>query len=286
MDHELLSLFPSETEPPVEREQVRAAAASSSNGAKARLRPPIDTTRALEQNVQFLKARSHVAHALSEGYKNTRFGNADEATTSPERHAGRVGPTPTQEAMALLLVASLLAFAGARFLPAADRTPVKQAELPPALTAPALKIAPALKTAPALKIVEPAVAQRISPPEVAMRTTQATSEPAVAQRISPPEVGAPTAQATSKNASTQKVFFKGHLVIDSVPTGATVLINQRPAGTTPLHVTEHPTGSYAVWIEREGYQRWTAGVLVQADKTTRIRPVLLSKPDRQSANIE
>jgi hypothetical protein len=275
MDHELLSLFPSETEPPVDREQVRAAAASSGNGTKARLRPAIDTIQALEQNVQFLKARSHVAHALSEGYRNTRFVNADEATSSHVRHAGRVRPTPTQGAMAALLVAAmLLAFAGARFLPAADHTPVKQAELLPALTAPAWKIA------------ESAVAQRISPPEVGVRTAQATSEPAVAQRISPPEVSARTAQATSINTSTQKVLFKGHLVVDSVPTGATVLINQRPAGTTPLRVTDYPAGSYAVWVEREGYERWTAGVLVQADKTTRIRPVLLSKPDRQSANIE
>ena len=275
MDRELLSFFPSETEPPVEPEQVRAAPASSSRSTKARLRPPIDTTQALEQNVQFLKARSHVAHALSEGYRNTRFGNADEATTSLERHASRVRPTPAQEAMALLLVAALLAFAGAQFLPAADRTPVKQAELLPAVTAPALKIA------------APAVAQRSSPPpEVGARTAQAPSEPAVAQRISPPEVGAPATQATSKNAATQKASFKGHLVVDSVPAGATVLINQRPAGTTPLHVTDYPAGSYAVWIERDGYQRWTAGVLVQADKTTRIRPALLSKPDRQSANIE
>ena len=252
MDHELLSLFPSETEPPVDREQVRAASAASGNGTKARLRPSIDTIQALEQNVQFLKARSHVAHALSEGYRNTRFVNADEATTSPVRHAGRVGPTPTQAAMAALLVAAMLAFAGATFLPAADHTPVKQAELLPPLTAPALKIA----------------------------------ESAVAQRISPPEVGVRTAQVTSRNTSTQKMFFKGHLVVDSVPTGATVLINQRPAGTTPLHITDYPAGSYAVWVEREGYERWTAGVLVQADKTTRIRPLLLSKPDRQSANIE
>jgi len=253
MDHELLSLFPSETEPPVDREQVRAASASPGNGTKARLRPAIDTIQALEQNVQFLKARSHVAHALSEGYRNTRFVNEDEATSSPVRYAGRVGPTQTQGAMAALLVATMLVtFAGARFLPAADDTPVKQAELLPPLTAPALKIA----------------------------------ESAVAQRISPPEVGVRTAQVTSRNTSTQKMFFKGHLVVDSVPTGATVLINQRPAGTTPLHVTDYPAGSYAVWVEREGYERWTAGVLVQADKTTRIRPMLLSKPDRQSANIE
>ena len=70
--------------------------------------------------------------------------------------------------------------------------------------------------------------------------------------------------------------FKGTLIVESVPAGATVLINQRPAGVTPLRLPNYPAGSYAVWVEREGFQRWTAGVRVPADTTTLVNPILRS----------
>ncbi len=241
MDHEL-SLFPSEMELP-------------RNRTKAPLSATIDTVQALEHNVQFLKARSHVGHASSEGDRNTRVVSADEATTLP--------------VAAIIVAAMLLAFAGARFLPAASHAPLEQAELPPVPTAPVptapVPTAPA-PTAPALKIAEPAVA------------------PLAAQRVSPPEAGVPKAQAASTNATSRTNRFKGLLVVNSVPPGATVLINQRPAGITPLRVTDFPAGSHAIWVEREGYERWTAGILVQANKTTHVQPVLLSKP--QAANTK
>ena len=70
--------------------------------------------------------------------------------------------------------------------------------------------------------------------------------------------------------------FNGTLIVESVPAGATVLINQRPAGVTPLRLPNYPAGSYAVWVEREGFQRWTAGVRVPADTTTLVNPILRS----------
>ena len=68
--------------------------------------------------------------------------------------------------------------------------------------------------------------------------------------------------------------YRGTLIVDSVPRGATVLINQRRAGTTPLRVQNHAAGSHAVWVELNGFQRWTSGVHVAADTTTRVSPTL------------
>jgi hypothetical protein len=68
--------------------------------------------------------------------------------------------------------------------------------------------------------------------------------------------------------------FNGRLIITSEPTGATVLINQRPVGVTPLDLSRYPASSYAVWVQQEGYQRWTAGVSVPANAVTRVRAQL------------
>lgn len=269
MDQDLLSLFPSETAPPVPTERLRAKPASSSNDTNARVRPPADKMHALEQNVQFLKARSH---AHSEGYRNAHFVTADEAMSSRDM-PGRFSIPATRVLLAALIAsAALAAFAGARF-PAADRPPETQAALLPPLAAPTKNTA------------DPAVVQHVAPPEVRAQSAIATSEPAVAQRITPPEVERP-AEANSTDTPPAKVIFKGHLVVDSVPTGATVLINQRPAGTTPLRLTDYPAGSHAVWVELEGYERWTGGVRVQANATTNIQPLLVSTRHRQGANAE
>jgi hypothetical protein len=238
MDRELLSLFPSETDRPVEREQ--AAAMHSSNGTDPRLRAASDTIQVLEHHVHFLKARSHVAHALTEDDGNTNVVHAVEGLTSSEREVGGVGLTARRGLVAAVTVAVIvLAFAGASLLPA-DHTPANQEELLATMEPPALKIA----------------------------------EPAIAPRMPRVEVAARKAQISSGTADAQKTSFTGHLVVDSVPPGATVLINQRPAGTTPLLVRDYRAGSYALWVEREGYERWTAGVLVPANKTTHITATL------------
>ena len=74
--------------------------------------------------------------------------------------------------------------------------------------------------------------------------------------------------------------FVGDLAIESQPAGATVLLNQRPVGKTPVLLTSLRTGSYVLWIEREGYKRWTAAVLVSAVNQTRIN-AKLERADRR-----
>ena len=74
--------------------------------------------------------------------------------------------------------------------------------------------------------------------------------------------------------------FVGDLTIESQPAGATVLLNQRPVGKTPVLLTSLRTGSYVLWIEREGYRRWTSAVLVSAVNQTRIN-AKLERADRR-----
>lgn len=64
--------------------------------------------------------------------------------------------------------------------------------------------------------------------------------------------------------------FIGTLLVHSEPAGATVFIDRRPAGETPLRVASLPARSHTVWIEREGHERWTAAVLVPAGSLTRV----------------
>jgi len=49
-----------------------------------------------------------------------------------------------------------------------------------------------------------------------------------------------------------------------------VFVDQQHVGETPLQMKGLRAGSHVIWIEHEGYQRWTAAVLVSADKETRV----------------
>ena len=63
--------------------------------------------------------------------------------------------------------------------------------------------------------------------------------------------------------------YVGTLSIDADPAGE-VFVNRQDAGRTPLRLDKLRAGSHLVWIERDGYQRWTRVVQVQADRVTRL----------------
>lgn len=66
-----------------------------------------------------------------------------------------------------------------------------------------------------------------------------------------------------------RITYVGTLSIDAEP-GGQVFINRKVAGRTPLSVRNLRAGSHLVWIEREGYHRWTRVVQVPADRVTRV----------------
>jgi hypothetical protein len=111
------------------------------------------------------------------------------------------------------------------------------------------------------RVVMPlATAARVAPPAIPGKPEPVVGTPGAASRRSD----------ASARPSPRTPAYRGHLIIDSTPRGATVFINQRQMGVTPLELPRHPSGSYAVWVQRDGFQRWTAGVLVPADRITRV----------------
>jgi hypothetical protein len=65
------------------------------------------------------------------------------------------------------------------------------------------------------------------------------------------------------------VHYVGTLSIDAEP-GGEVFVNRESAGHTPLQLTNLRAGSHLIWVEREGYHRWTRVVQVPADRVTRL----------------
>lgn len=58
----------------------------------------------------------------------------------------------------------------------------------------------------------------------------------------------------------------GGLYVESVPAGATVVMEGRPVGLTPLRLLEQiPRGSYRVWLEREDARSVTRRIEIGAD---------------------
>ena len=68
--------------------------------------------------------------------------------------------------------------------------------------------------------------------------------------------------------------FVGTLSITSVPPGASVSINGKAAGVTPLRLPRQRAGSLAVQIAQDGFERWSAAVRVPADQLTQVTAML------------
>lgn len=117
----------------------------------------------------------------------------------------------------------------------------------PAEAGPRTDTAPVTPVAPAPTQAAPA---REQAPVTKTRDQQSTSKP------SSPEGSAPVA-------------YFGSLSVDANPLGE-VFLNRQDAGRTPLRLDKLRAGSHLVWIERDGYQRWTRVVEVRADRSTHL----------------
>jgi hypothetical protein len=71
--------------------------------------------------------------------------------------------------------------------------------------------------------------------------------------------------------------FTGSIYVDSRPRGATVLVDGRSVGQTPLSVPGVPIGSHVVRIEMEGKQPWSAATRVVAGAIARVTGSLEDK---------
>ena len=91
-----------------------------------------------------------------------------------------------------------------------------------------------------------------------------------------PAKNTPAKNAPVKNAPVKetpvkdtRVNYVGTLSVDAQPAGE-VFLDRKSAGQTPLMLTNLRAGSHLIWVERDGYRRWTRVVQVPADRVTRL----------------
>jgi hypothetical protein len=84
---------------------------------------------------------------------------------------------------------------------------------------------------------------------------------------------APTIDASTEPPLTPLVtptIYKGTLAVAADRPGARVFINRREVGVAPVRVRNLKAGAHLVWIERDGFRRWTRVVTVPAERVTRV----------------
>ncbi len=161
--------------------------------------------------------------------------------------------------------------------------------------------APRSQPAPAAPVAKPAAQQSAATPpavapapaapapavpatKAAPATTPAPSAPPAptAAARKPPEKKA-AAPTTRKPPPTKPTAFVGTLAISSRPAGATVILDGRVAGTTPLTLSGVAAGSHAVRLELEGYRTWSASAQVVSGQVKKVNASLEQRerqPDR------
>jgi len=77
------------------------------------------------------------------------------------------------------------------------------------------------------------------------------------------------AQSVPQSAPTIE-SYTGTLVVESLPAGASVFLDNRAVGRTPLTLPRVNAGAHVVRLERDGYQRWTRSIRVVATERTRV----------------
>jgi hypothetical protein len=85
----------------------------------------------------------------------------------------------------------------------------------------------------------------------------------------------PVAHAAAPAASAEQprimpTVYKGTLSVKTDLPGAKVFVNRKSVGTAPVRVRNLRAGSHLVWVERDGYQRWTRVVTVPAERVTSV----------------
>ena len=119
----------------------------------------------------------------------------------------------------------------------------------------------------------PAPVGDVAPPRVDLElppSAAVVAAPAVAtldRKVQP--VRDPPARAPARPVA----GYVGTLTIDATPAGE-VFLNRKSVGRTPVRLENLRAGSHLIWIEREGYRRWTRVVAVVADRISRVSATL------------
>lgn len=257
---EIDPLFAFTSESPQLPEVPQPTVAPPDPAAEAPPRPPspppsiaFERIEQLERNVD--ESRAQIAAIKSEAATLVR---AIEDIRKRMRHPVRLPMTPAPRVPLWPQVASGVAAMvigiaigigiWMRFTGGADLPVVSAAEAAPAATAPA----PA-EAAP--EPVHPQPGTPVPPPPSPVR------EPARHEAA----------------AAVTPVRYTGTLTVDADP-GGRVFINRETVGNTPLRLPNLRAGAHLVWIERDGYRRWTRVVEVPAERVTHLSASLEPLP--------
>jgi hypothetical protein len=74
-------------------------------------------------------------------------------------------------------------------------------------------------------------------------------------------------------------IYKGTLTVNADRPGATVFVNRQAVGTAPVRVRNLRAGAHLVWVESDGYRRWTRVITVPAERVTRVSADLEPIPE-------
>jgi hypothetical protein len=121
--------------------------------------------------------------------------------------------------------------------------------------------APVVVAPPAKEFTEAAVAPPAVPPKPSPENALVPPKPNVRRSA--------TADAAATRGKSQSVAV-GSLTVDSRPQGASVIVDGRRVGTTPMSLDDVRAGKHVIRIERDGYRIWTAGVSISAVERNRV----------------
>ncbi len=202
---------------------------------------------------------------------------AEVVPVEPERPPQPVPPASTPRGGLVPLMAMLIAGIALGF-------PAGYLVAPRSQPAPAAPSAPVAKPGPQPTAVAPAPAApapAVSPPAPAPTTTAAPAKPTATAAPPGPAAkkpaekrAAPAATRTPPPSTTKPTAVVGSLSISSRPAGATVILDGRAVGTTPLTLPAVAAGSHAVRLVLEGYRSWSVSAQVVAGQSKRVNASL------------
>lgn len=141
---------------------------------------------------------------------------------------------------------------------------------------------PPIVADPALEPVQaPEPPQAMAPPPVPAPMKAATIVTPVRNSPAPP-IAAAALVTPVRNSPAPPIAprsYVGSISIDASP-GGEVFVDRKSLGPAPVRLDNLRAGSHLVWVERDGYRRWTRVVQVPADRITRVFADLEAIADR------
>jgi hypothetical protein len=86
----------------------------------------------------------------------------------------------------------------------------------------------------------------------------------------PTEIETATPTEPPMTPLVKPTIYRGTMTVKADRPGARVFVNRKDVGPAPVRVGNLRAGAHLVWVESEGYRRWTRVVTVPAETVTRV----------------